>query len=61
MTSNELGSRRMPPATTIGDEVGDHDDDRERFRTPAKIELLSDRDMARAITHCHTSFYPKIT
>jgi len=34
MTSIELGSRSIPPVTMIGEEDGNHVEDRERFRTP---------------------------
>jgi len=30
----DLGSRRKAPATTIGEEEGDHDGDKEILRTP---------------------------
>jgi len=34
MAIEEVGPRRKSPATTIGEEEGDHDDVRETLRTP---------------------------
>jgi len=42
----DLGSRRKAPDTTIGEEEGDHNGDRETLRTPL-TKFFSDKIMTR--------------
>ena len=47
MAKIDVRSRRKSSATLIGEEEGDHDDDRDTFKTPSKNKQIICRMIAK--------------
>ena len=63
MAIMDVGSRIKSLATLIGEEEGDHDDDRDTFNTPSinkTIPLSNDCEMNKAHSEDHTILNAKV-
>ena len=63
MAMIDVGSRIKSSATMIGEEEGDHDDDKDTLNTPSRDKtnpLLNDCEMNKAHSEDHTILNAKI-